>query len=376
MLELLWEFEGCHVLLNQTNNEGYVPLMLAIRAANPRCFATLLNFGAELSMRVQGRNPLFEAMQSKGKNTEIDLFSIIKAILEASPDLVAERDSSGNTALHVATHKTPLMGLLLLKCKDVDMNARNNAGQTPLHIFTHKGEIGLMITLLSYACDIDSQDNDGNTALHVAVSKRNLEATRLLLCLGADPNISNSHEDSPRHLAARLREKSILDALIKCGARTCGPSKVGCVSGCVNGAMVGLLKSSALSDSESPRSSSTALSAQDYPASVDVDHPIRDFTQKVEQFAAMFYEQLMDRLEDLAARHEKPRNMVNLLSLDGGGIRGLVILQTLMAIERELGEPIFPFFDWVAGTSTGALIATALAQGIFQSFHKPYSLSR
>ncbi|CAJ0609994.1 unnamed protein product [Cylicocyclus nassatus] len=380
MLELLWEFEGCHVLLNQTNNEGYVPLMLAIRAANPRCFATLLNFGAELSMRVQGRNPLFEAMQSKGKNTDI-----IKAILEASPDLVAERDSSGNTALHVATHKTPLMGLLLLKCKDVDLNARNNAGQTPLHIFTHKGEIGLMITLLSYACDIDSQDNDGNTALHVAVSKRNLEATRLLLCLGADPNISNSHEDSPRHLAARLREKSILDALIKCGARTCGPSKVGCVSGCVNGAMVGLLKSSALSDSESPRSSSTALSAQDYPASVDVDHPIRDYIQK------MFYEQLMARLEDLAARHEKPTNMVNLLSLDGGGIRGLVILQTLMAIERELNEPIFPFFDWVAGTSTGALIATALAQGrtlrecqhiylrfkdlIFDGWTRPYNAS-
>ncbi|KHJ96736.1 ankyrin repeat protein [Oesophagostomum dentatum] len=265
MLELLWEFEGCHVLLNQTNNEGYVPLMLAIRAANPRCFATLLNFGAELSMRVQGRNPLFEAMQSKGKNTDI-----IKAIIEASPDLVAERDSSGNTALHVAMYKTPLMGLLLLKCKDVDLNAKNNAGQTPLHIFTHK------VFLQCFAEAAES----------------------------------------------RKFTRSILDSLLKCGARSCGPKKMGCVSGCVNEAMVGLLKSSASSmDSESPRSSSTALSSQDYPESVEVDHPIRDFTQK------LFYEELIARLESMEAYNEKPAKMVNLLSMDGGGIRGLVILQ-------------------------------------------------
>ncbi|KAJ1359716.1 85/88 kDa calcium-independent phospholipase A2 [Parelaphostrongylus tenuis] len=220
MLELLWEFDECHVLINQTNNEGYVPVMLAIRAANPRCFATLLNFGAELSMRVQGRNPLFEAMQSKGKNADI-----IKAIIEASPDLIKERDSSGNTALHAAMYKAPLMGLLFLKSKEIDLNAKNCAGQTPLHIFTHKGEIGLMMTLLSYCCDIDAQDNDGNTALHIAVSKRNNEATRLLLCLGANPNLSNSNDETPRHLAARLKETTLLKSLIMCGSSHLSPEE-------------------------------------------------------------------------------------------------------------------------------------------------------
>ncbi|ETN77376.1 ankyrin repeat protein, partial [Necator americanus] len=310
---------------------------------------------------------------------------IIKAILEASPDLVAERDSSGNTALHVAVYKTPLMGLLLLKCKDVNLNAKNYAGQTPLHIFTHKGEIGLMVTLLSYCCDIDAQDYDGNTALHVAVTTKNIEssyivssyrlaesddvalslrgldhhifnsflckriclATRLLLCLGADPNVSNSHGDTPRHLAARLKEKSILESLIMCGARSCGPKKLGCVSGCVNEAMVELLKlgcvsgcvneamvellkSSPCMDNDSMRSSTTKFSSQTYPDSVDVNHPIRDFTQQV------FYDELVSRLEQLAARNEKPTNMVNLLSMDGGGIRGLVILQVIL---NYIGSP-------------------------------------
>ncbi|KJH40752.1 ankyrin repeat protein [Dictyocaulus viviparus] len=340
MLELLWEFNECHGLINQTNNEGYVPVMLAIRAANPRCLATLLNFGAELSMRVQGRNPLFEAMQSKGKNADI-----IKAIIEASPDLVKERDSSGNSALHVAMYKTPLMGLLFLKCKE--------------------GEIGLMITLLSYCCDIDAQDNDGNTALHIAVSKRNNEATRLLLCLGANPNLTNSNDDTPRHLAARLKDltKSVshrnmlLKSLIMCGALTCAPKKVGCVSGCVNEAMKGFSYSSFSNDCDSPRKFCDESPYEAYSNPIKVDHPIRDYMQKT------FYDTLIARLDELDSRGEKPSNMVNLLSLDGGGIRGLVILQILMAVEEELNEPIYPYFDWVAGTSTGALVATALAQG-------------
>ena len=41
----------------------------------------------------------------------------------------------------------------------------------------------------------------------------------------------------------------------------------------------------------------------------------------------VFYEQLIERLEKIAAKGERPKNMVNLLSMDGGGIRGLVILQ-------------------------------------------------
>jgi uncharacterized protein len=59
-----------------------------------------------------------------------------------------------------------------------------------------------------------------------------------------------------------------------------------------------------------------------------------------------------------------------LLAIDGGGIRGALSVEVLAAIEARLrdwyGRPdmvLADYFDYVAGTSTGAIIAAALALG-------------
>jgi uncharacterized protein len=59
-----------------------------------------------------------------------------------------------------------------------------------------------------------------------------------------------------------------------------------------------------------------------------------------------------------------------LLALDGGGIRGVLSLRILQELETQLvdrygdGFVLADFFDYVAGTSTGAIIATGLALGM------------
>jgi uncharacterized protein len=50
-----------------------------------------------------------------------------------------------------------------------------------------------------------------------------------------------------------------------------------------------------------------------------------------------------------------------ILSLDGGGIRGAFIAAFLADLERRLGCRIADYFDLLAGTSTGGIIAAALA---------------
>lgn len=51
------------------------------------------------------------------------------------------------------------------------------------------------------------------------------------------------------------------------------------------------------------------------------------------------------------------------LALDGGGVRGIITLHALQALERHLGSSCFSLFNCFAGTSTGAILAGALARG-------------
>ena len=52
-----------------------------------------------------------------------------------------------------------------------------------------------------------------------------------------------------------------------------------------------------------------------------------------------------------------------ILCLDGGGVRGILTIQLLKKLEKISGLPCYELFDMVAGTSTGAIIASLIATG-------------
>jgi hypothetical protein len=53
-----------------------------------------------------------------------------------------------------------------------------------------------------------------------------------------------------------------------------------------------------------------------------------------------------------------------LLSISGGGIRGIIPCLALVELERQMGCLAREIFDWVGGTSTGALLTATVAAGI------------
>jgi hypothetical protein len=77
---------------------------------------------------------------------------------------------------------------------------------------------------------------------------------------------------------------------------------------------------------------------------------------------------------NLAQRYEtkQPRKI---LALDGGGIRGIITLEILFKLEKDLKKRLnksddfrlCDFFDYIGGTSTGAIIAAGLSIGMSAS---------
>lgn len=77
---------------------------------------------------------------------------------------------------------------------------------------------------------------------------------------------------------------------------------------------------------------------------------------------------LLQRAQSSTARRPGETSMTRetgrrtLLSLDGGGIRGLISARILARIEELSGRPVHQLFDLIAGTSTGGILAAGLAR--------------
>ncbi|WP_194778283.1 patatin-like phospholipase family protein [Pararhodonellum marinum] len=56
------------------------------------------------------------------------------------------------------------------------------------------------------------------------------------------------------------------------------------------------------------------------------------------------------------------KHALKILSIDGGGIKGILPSVILTEVERRTGQPIHKLFDVVAGTSTGGILAMGLCK--------------
>ncbi|XP_028829087.1 85/88 kDa calcium-independent phospholipase A2 isoform X2 [Denticeps clupeoides] len=195
-------------------------------------------------------------------------------------------------------------------------------GGTPLH-WAKTAEMSQI--LLERGSSVNYLSKTGESPLHILTKKGRFEAAMVLLTHGADANIKGQDGNTALHLAMKMDHMDLIKALIVFGADVEIHNDLGETPG-----LIAARTSKGFEDIVHVTAALTAMS--------------RSRTE-VDGFKA----------ED--------KKVDRLLCLDGGGIKGLVLIQMLIALEREAGKPIRELFDWVSGTSTGGILALAIVHG-------------
>ncbi|CAG9794023.1 unnamed protein product [Diatraea saccharalis] len=305
--------------LNVYNKQGYTPLHMACLANAPDCVRSLLLAGADVNL-------------SAAKRSTSTLPGIVGELLQDNqPKLYQQDMKHGGTPLHWAISREVIEALVDKNC---DINALNFDGRTALHIMVLRGRLECVIALLSRGAENSIGDKDGNTPLHLAVKQTNIPIVQALVVFGANLELRNNEGYTARHCVPIEMSSSIYDKILfvlhAVGAKRCSGDMSGCRPGC-----------------------SSRGEYNGVPPPPVARAPARKVINDMLTVAGI----------EKASGFTDDQKVGRLLCLDGGGIRGLVLVQVLLTLEEALGKPIISCFDWVAGTSTGGILALALACG-------------
>jgi len=85
-----------------------------------------------------------------------------------------------------------------------------------------------------------------------------------------------------------------------------------------------------------------------------------DSSTRLVTFSFPFYPGENESLRRAVRTRPVARQGLRILSMDGGGMKGLATVKILKEIEKGTGKRIHEMFDLICGTSTGGMLAVAL----------------
>ncbi|XP_038639419.1 85/88 kDa calcium-independent phospholipase A2 isoform X2 [Scyliorhinus canicula] len=347
-------FRHNHIMccINDTESEeGLTPLHLACKKEDIDCVRELVEgCGVRLDITDRNGETVFHYAARQSNCQVIELLSKQRSVG------MNHLSSGGETPLHIAcrlgktdvaksllrcqascnivgSHGYPIhtaMKFTQAGCAEAILEADPNQvytedvhyGGTALHWAKKADMIRLLI---NHGCALNYLSKTGETALHIMVKRGRFECAMVLLVHGADANAKGENGNTPLHLAMKLDNLDLIKALIVFGADVKSPNEFGETPGLI-----------------------AARHSKGFEDIIGIATVIGSLTKG------------MDAVDGDGYMHQSHDR---LLCLDGGGIRGLVLIQLLIAIEQTAGRPIRELFDWVSGTSTGGILALAIVHG-------------
>ncbi len=192
---------------NQTDNQGFTPLMAAAVTGNKEIAQVLIDAGADVNQKDDtGDHALIIAAR-------FGHLEILTILINAGADLHHKNNDNGWNALMAAACEGHSQIITLLIAAGADLHQTDNQGMTALIIATEwhcngystrKETIQLLIAA---GADLHQTDNRGKSAFTIAVSKNYPKATCRMIVLA--------------HLARIEQQKQNILTLLQCYKRKC-----------------------------------------------------------------------------------------------------------------------------------------------------------
>lgn len=330
------------------------------------------SFQENISLKELNQTPWSDLTQAQ-KNTVASQLGV-----PASRQMFDEFDQKemalGGCGLHWCKTRRVLDRLIKL---GVPLNTINNNGETALHVAVRKRKLPLIIGLVCYGADTNCRNRKGETPLILAVKSNDIFATQLLLVFDADVNATNNSGLTPRHYAADICDKHkiqtplpsaahlILAMLNEMGAQRCADDSSSTMGSPIDQPQDrdGTQMSTGSHKCTDGCSCLGTYNGNTYNRWPDYE---KESLYKRHMFADLV-KNLRQQKSDIQASNRRNSDYdirhSNLLCIDGGGMRGIIVCQIMIEMEKYLKNPMISYFDWVGGTSVGAFLACALCNG-------------
>lgn len=217
--------ESGQATANDRDEDDVTPLhWAAINAQVPVCRA-LIDRGATVDAK--GGELVATPLQWAARNGHLFVMHLLLQ-QGADPTIC---DSQGFNTLHLTTHSSAVMPLLLVLSQPAfstsqQLDHPDTQGHTPLMWAAYQGDAISVSLLLSYGSNIHAQDESGLTPLHWAVVKGNRLCIRKLLEAGSDCSAKDSSGKTPRDMGIELKSHpSYAKACMDCSLEEDGRKK-------------------------------------------------------------------------------------------------------------------------------------------------------
>ena len=325
------------------------------------------------------------ALDAIGKD-DADSGDTVAKLLDHGVDARAS-DRKGNTVLHLAGSGKSVQQVVTKAAEKMSdeerkrlLNQTNKEGKTALHTALQKGNAEVVDELIQAGADFDAvtEDEEGSNAFHVAAGSGSSKGIGRVH-FNKDSFVQKESQDNPE-------KQRFLNALNSFNKKGFTPLMMCTEQDTIDGAVV-FLQAGANPNIQHSESGNTVLHLAAEKGNVafvkaliafGADIDIKNRSDKtaldlasgecadVLQTTANKMREAKSRLSKATLETKVQPNSIFLLSMDGGGTRGLLHTQTLMAIQRRMKElqpncgPVHKHFDYIAGTSSGGLVTLTI----------------